>query len=421
MSEDRTSRRNIPEQLSQAIITWNQKADDRALLRWLGRELDSHGAPVRMSVLEWNECLNLVAASRLKPRDWPDTCGEMIVQMVRSSLRFTRPDGCLATCLESGPTGSGPCTGNGDETRLDRGHRWIARARKRWLAEGITEGLPHASMGWASSKRVLAGLNDDGTAMRDLLVVDHRARSNDCRFELFAAGQSWLGPIWTLCGEIAAAHSPRPRNWVSTVTADLAEWTQSARGIEVTRSILLLRGLRLALLSVWVERKSAPIDGPGFRMAHPEGLAATPVDGSRALMLSRPSKPGNAQLAPIGLPCALYATDQGKFAVDGNEFVLTHAAAGRRTWLPLLVSWDPSRHRKRLHWRVLTVSEQARIVGPDRAVAVRVSWGRHETYVIYRSLAAPAPRVFLGHQTENRLLVGRFSEKGRVEPILEVE
>ncbi len=283
----------------------------------------------------------------------------------------------------------------------------------------MNEGLPHASMGWASSKRVLAGLNDDGTSMRDLLVVDHH--SNFCRFELFGAGQSWLGPSWTPSGEIKGANRPRPQTWISTVTADQAEWSQSAGGTRVTGSILLLRGLRLALLSILVERNALPPEPPGFRMAYPEGLAVGQVEGCRAIVLSHPSKRGTAQLLPIGLPCVPYASDHGKFEPDGNDLVLTHRAAGRRSWLPLLVSWDVSRHRKRLHWRVLTVSERSRIVGADRAVAVRVSWGRHETYVIYRSLAPPVPRVFLGHRTENRFLVGRFTDKGLVEPIFEVE
>jgi hypothetical protein len=421
MSEEPTNGRNVLDELGRAISTWGTSADDRPLLHWLDQELDSNGTPIRMSLPEWDESLNIVLASRRMPHDWPDGCGERIARMVRCSLRFTRPDGCLATCFGSSPSETSPVRGNGDPTRLDHGNRWIARARKRWLAEGVNEGLPHASMGWASSKRVLAGLNDDGTAMRDLLVVDHDAASDFCRFELFGGGQSWLGPSWTLGGEIRGADRPRPRTWVSTVTADLAEWSQLAGQCRVTWSILLVRGLRLALLSVLVERKSPPADPPGFRIARPRALAALPVEGCRAILLSQSSKRGTAQVLPIGLPCAAYVTDCGRFAPDGDDLGLTHAAAGQRTWLPLLVSWDVARHRKRLHWRILTVSERSRIVGADRAVAVRVSWGRHETYVIYRSLASPAPRVFLGHRSENRLLVGRFTDKGIIEPIFEME
>jgi hypothetical protein len=421
MSADRTTGGKLAGELSEAIANWARNANERPLTRWLERELDSNGTPIRMSLPEWDECLNILQASQRERAGWPKSCDERITRMVRSSLRFTRPDGCLATCLGVPVSRNGPLLETEDRTGFNHSNQSTARGRKRWLAVGVNEGLPHASMGWASSKRVLAGLNDDGTTMRDLLVVDHHAAADFCRFELFGGGRSWLGPSWTLDGEIAAAHRPHPRTWISTVTADLAEWSQSVGDTRVTRSVLLLRGLRLALLSVLVERKSPPAQPPGFRIARPQELAVESIQGCRALVLSQSSKHGTAQVLPIGLPCASYATDQGRFASDGDDLVLSHAAVGRRTWLPLLVSWDLSRHRKRLHWRVLTVSERSRIVGADRAVAVRVSWGRHETYVIYRSLASSAPRVFLGHRSQERLLVGRFTEKGLVEPILEVE
>jgi hypothetical protein len=421
MSDDWTIRRNVLAELSQAITAWGQKSDGRPLSRWLKRELDSNGTPTHMSLSEWDEGLNLVLAAQREQDDWPDSCGEAITRMIQSSLRFTRPDGCLATCFEASPRCAGPHSAAGAKTRLDQTDQLVARARKRWLAEGANEGLPHASLGWASAKRVLAGLNDDGTAMRDLIAVDHGFAADFCRFELFGGGRSWLGPAWTVNGESGAGDRPSPRTWISTVTADLAEWSQSAGEDRVTRSILLLRGLRLALLSVVVERRSPKIGPLGHRIALGPGLAVEPVEACRALLLSQSTKRGSAQVVPIGLPCPAYATEQGRLAVDDDDLVLSHAAAGRRTWLPLFISWDVARHRKRLHWRVLTVSEQSRIVSADRAIAVRLSWGRQETYVIYRSLAPPAPRVFLGHRTQNRFLVGRFTEKGIIEPIFEAD
>ncbi|MGO9467654.1 MAG: hypothetical protein ACLQVF_26240 [Isosphaeraceae bacterium] len=421
MSDDRATGRNILEELGQAIAAWSHGSDDRPLWRWLKRELDSNGTPIRLSLPEWDESLNVFLAARRAQGDWPDRCGEAITRMIQASLRFTRPDGCLATCMGAAPRGSDALRTDGDRTQLDRTDGRMARTRKRWLAEGVHEGLPHASLGWASSKRVLAGLNDDGTAMRDLLVVDHHAGGEFCRFELFGGGRSWLGPAWALCGETGLAHRPWPRTWISTVTADLAEWSHASGEDRVTRSILLLRGLRLALLSVVVERRSPASDPPGYRIARPPGLTVEPVEGCRALLLAQSPRRGTAQVVPIGLPRLAYATDQGRFAADGGDLVLSHASAGRRTWLPLLVSWDVPRHRKQLHWRVLTVSEQSRIVSADRAIAVRVSWGRQENYVIYRSLAPPAPRVFLGHRTENRFLVGRFTDQGIIEPIFESE
>jgi len=55
------------------------------------------------------------------------------------------------------------------------------------------------------------------------------------------------------------------------------------------------------------------------------------------------------------------------------------------------------------------------------AFAVRVSWGRDDTLVIYRSLGPSAPRSFLGYQTKARFLLGRFTNEGNVEPLLSVD
>ncbi|HEV3163743.1 MAG TPA: hypothetical protein VGZ22_06865, partial [Isosphaeraceae bacterium] len=92
-----------------------------------------------------------------------------------------------------------------------------------------------------------------------------------------------------------------------------------------------------------------------------------------------------------------------------------------RCWMPLLISWRPERDRKPTQWRILTVTERSRICRPDEAFAVRVAWGARESLVIYRSLARPTRRAFLGHQTETRMLVGLFSKEGIVEPLLSVE
>jgi hypothetical protein len=144
---------------------------------------------------------------------------------------------------------------------------------------------------------------------------------------------------------------------------------------------------------------------------------AEPIRDCRALRLTDTSRRGSAQVLPIGLPCRDYPTDRGRFQLEDRELVLSHTHL-RRCWLPLLVSWDPARHRKPLQWRVLTVSERSRVSAPDRAFAVRVSWGQNETYLIYRSLATPAPRAFLGHQTRARFLFAQFDSDGEVKPIV---
>ena len=74
-----------------------------------------------------------------------------------------------------------------------------------------------------------------------------------------------------------------------------------------------------------------------------------------------------------------------------------------------------------MSWRILTVSERSRAVPPGRAFAARVSWGRDETYVVYRSLGPPCARAFLGHQTRCGVLLAQFTGDGTLKPIFAVD
>ncbi len=95
---------------------------------------------------------------------------------------------------------------------------------------------------------------------------------------------------------------------------------------------------------------------------------------------------------------------------------------GRRCWLPLLSSWDPARNRKTLTCRILTVSERSRAVTADRAFAARVSWGRDETYIIYRSLGSTGTTACSSDtRTNARFLIGQFTTDGDVKPIFTID
>jgi hypothetical protein len=239
--------------------------------------------------------------------------------------------------------------------------------------------------------------------------------------EVFGAGRSWLGPAWSSGPDSSTISRPKPRQWISTATVDLIEWTFRRGPARLTQSALLLRGRRLALLGVLAEFASPAPPSTQLRVSRPGAISAVPLENTRAFLLTTPEKRASAQVVPVGLPCLSYASERGAFRLEEHEFVLSATCAGRRTWLPLLVSWDVRRHRKRLQWRTLTVSERSRRVAPDRAFAARVSWGRKETYVIYRSLGPPASRAFLGHQTTARFLVGLFTHEGELKPLFRVD
>ena len=160
--------------------------------------------------------------------------------------------------------------------------------------------------------------------------------------------------------------------------------------LRVTQGVFLLGGRRLALLSTLIEARAPLASKLIARLSLPPSVAAEPLAHCRGFRLTAPAHRQSAQVLPIGLPSLAYETERGEFVAADGALALGQRPTGRRWWLPLLVSWDSARNRRPAAWRILTVSERGKAVGPDRAVAVRVSWGRRETYVIYRSLTGPA-------------------------------
>jgi hypothetical protein len=405
------------ESLSRAVGSWVRAGDARPLTRWLDRELDAEGVPIRLAIPAWQESLAILAEAKRCGRDWPEGCESQLSKLILASLRFARPDGSPAVDLAESDRGS-MATGTWRQWADWYRGTGVARVLHDWFAPGQKDKAPPPLPAWSSSDRVLSILRPDWRPDGDFLAIDHRDAHSCCRFELFGGGRPWLGPDWSFGAETAPTSRPRPRTWMTGALADLAEWSYRVGTIQVTQSALLLRGRRLALVAVLAESRTLAGPTPPMRLALPPRVAAAPMDACRAVVLTAPKKRGSVQVLPIGLPCLAYPTDRGRFLVEGCELVLNQASAGRRCWLPLLVSWDPDRHRKTLRWRVLTVSERARAARPERAFAARVSWGRDEHYVVYRSLGPPAPRAFLGHQTRARFLLGQFTTAGDVKPIL---
>lgn len=424
------------DRLAAAVTRWLEDGNAGPLARWLTRELDTDGVPRRSPVHNWPGLLEEIARSRARSGSWPTGCDEAIDALVLAALRFSRPDGVLAL------SGAGNGAGTGDAVRWLAGDwaHWyrgtgIGRVLGGWSAPGSRKrsrpvDQPPPLPTWSAADRVLAMLRADWRPDGDFLAVDHRDPPGPVRVELHGGGRTWLGPEWDRIepegGNRAGATAARvrPSRWMTSSSADLLEWTVREGEVRVTHSAALLRGRRMALLATMAERPAAAAPwpaSPALSLTIPPDLTAGPVRESRALALAGPGRRGAAQILPIGLPCRPYPTDRGSFRADGGRLVLRIAPSGRRCWLPLLVSWDTARHRTPPSWRVLTVSERARIVGLDRAVAIRVSWGREETYVVYRSLGPPVRRAFLGHQTAARFLIARFDADGDVEPILTVE
>ena len=274
---------------------------------------------------------------------------------------------------------------------------------------------------WDVSRGVLTVLRDEFKADGDFVAVDHRVAGPSCRFELFGGGRSWLGPAWGIAHEAGAATAAKPGSRISAGGAEIAEWSYRLGTARVTQTVFLLGGRRLALLAALIESSQSLSGSLSVCLDVPPAVAAERMKDCRGLRLTGRKKSDKAQVLPLALPSLAYDTARGDLQFKGNRLELRQAAAGRRGWLPLLVSWDPARNRKVASWRVLTVSERSKAVGPAKAFAARVSWGRNESYVIYRSHDGPASRAFLGYRTHARFLFGLFTPDGNVTPIVKID
>jgi hypothetical protein len=421
MVDSPKSRERIFRAFNNALEQWVCNQNEQPLTRWLARELDSRGSLARLAIPDWHICLDALRQARRSAGRLPEECDLSIARLIIAALRFSRPDGSPAGDFENTRDFISPEKTLRDWLTAVRGTE-AAKHLEEWRSsrQRDTNFHPEAPA-WEVTNGVLSVLRDELSGNGDFLAVDHRVSGPSCRFELFGSGRSWLGPSWAIDAEARTSARAKPGSRISVGGAEIAEWSYRLGPERVTQTVLLLAGRRLALLSALLEARAPLTRCHSLRLALPPSIHATSLRGCRGFRLTEARIRESAQVLPIALPSLPYETERGKFFTHGDQLVLSQSPAGRRSWLPLLVSWDAARNRKTSSWRVLTVTERFKAVPPERAFAARVSWGRHESYVIYRSLAPPASRAFLGYRTHARFLIGLFTSDGNVTPIVKID
>lgn len=406
--------------LQSAYSAWVTETDPGPLRLWIGRELSAEGLPIRLPVESWGPCLNwLLKAEFEEPKARPmattgrvaGPCGRTVVAgLFRRVVQVSRPDGSTIF-------------GGRGRDKLSRA-RLVAGATRvgdpgylsviaRWFPESSVAGGSSAAPPLPTIRgedRPLAVLRPDWTAESDWVAVDHRDPLEPPRLEVAGDGLPWLSGDWSAPG---LTSRPKVTAFSTGAFADAVEWSYRDGATRVTRTAVLLRYRRVALIA---QAEDGPPLASGLRLPIAPGVSAGPVAGMRCVALARSRK--GARLIPIGLPPLPYETDRGSFRVDGSEAVLNGAGDARRRWLPLVVAWG----RPPTHWRPLTVTERSKTCPASVAFGARLAWGPGEDgLLIYRSLAKPALRTVLGHQTRARFLIARFTPEGNVVPLLSLD
>lgn len=400
------------ERWRRALAAWTRRRDPTPLVRLLDRELTPEGVPRGLAVADWWPRLTELAA--VLGDDAGSGADEVAARAERwfmQALRYSRPDGSALF----GPSGT-------PEGRVETLAAWVERSSepglegvvRRWFPRALAAGRkpPTLTGSEAIEGLPMASLRSGWLELDDVAALDMR-RGLGALFELFGSGRTWLGPQWPTP---AGSGNARRVAWRSEIHADWYEWRFRSDRTVRTRTIVLIHGRCLALLA-------EQVDGAEGTAATswdlPPSVVVEKVPEDRALILR--SGRSSARVIPIGLPAHGQPTERGRLAAEGGRLILEHRVEGRRTWLPLLVSWEPARNRRTCRRRVLTVSEKSSAVRPDTAAAMRVSWGPDDTVLIYRSLSKPGLRAFLGHQSRTRFLVADFDDNGDVSPVLSVD
>jgi hypothetical protein len=177
----------------------------------------------------------------------------------------------------------------------------------------------------------------------------------------------------------------------------------------------LLRGRSLALIG---QQEDGAGSATEIQLTLPSGVEARRAEGLRMVELSIGRDRPRVRLIPLGLSMHERSSDGGSITIEGDRVVFRWPGSGLRRWASILACWG----KAPTAWRRLTVSERSRACPAGVAEAVRVAWGSSEDgLIVYRSLAKPALRAFLGHQTGARFLIGAFNSLGDVRPILKID
>ena len=380
--------------------------------RWLERELDGQGIPRSLPTTEWLE--TLLGLQAIGPLDeWPESQRARLLGFLQALLRRTRPD----SGVFFGPTPDRKLA-MASLTLLMKwgGDPSFAKVLSLWnpkSKDSDTTALPPLPTDLRLDL-ACSVLRPSWSRQGDWLAIDHRGKSASSFVELGVGGRTIIGPSWDFETAAPLSKPPTVTFAKSSAYADGVEWTfRSGRGL-VTRSAVLLRTRKIAILAQQNEA-GASMRSTAFQVQGP--LTRSDSSEVRSWTFRQPQGRPTVRLIPL-ISGEQAESSRAEVETGPGEFRIRSSAEGRRQWLGMLACWE----RPPSLVRVLTVSEKSKVCASDRAFAVRLAWGRYdEGLVIYRSLAKPELRTFLGHQTQARFIVGRFTTAGQVIPLLTME
>ena len=305
--------------------------------------------------------------------------------------------------------------------------------------------MPSNQSDWAK----FALLRSDWSVEADSVAITHHQALP--QLDVTALGRSLIHGDWTLKLKLGDAIVELAEEWScvcwqSDPDADYIELQMAGPGkLRVERLVMLSRKERFLIVADSISgvssvdtsppsraengktqnspRKSSGTTKPRIeyesRLSLCEGMVGSCEGTTREGRIT--GKRLRSRIFPLGIPQDRVNSTPHEFTVEGNDIVLKQIAEGEGLFAPLVFVWHPERTRADATWRMLTVTEDGKVVGPDIAVGYRLKLGDYQLMISRCLKKTGNARACLGHHTRNETVIASFDSNGDVEPILMVE
>lgn len=193
---------------------------------------------------------------------------------------------------------------------------------------------------------------------------------------------------------------------------------KSETGVILQRQIMMARDEQFLLLA-----DAVILENPGrieYRSNLPlsAGVESLSETDNREVYLKK------SGIHSLVLPLALgeWRSDRlpGSLSEIDGKLTLQQQGEGTALYAPLFLDLSTQRCTSPRTWRSLTVAEELKILGKDKAVAYRVQVGEQQ-WVIYRSLSGIASRTFFGENQICEFFVGKTDADVAAEELIQIE
>lgn len=360
---------------------------------------------------------------------WDHDQRELLSDLTEKAVALCRPDGKLA--LTNGRAADalpilrhaadllGWPTSNPSRACLKSLAEHAAGGKPRNSGTAAISVMPSNQSDWAR----FALLRTDWTAGAASVAIAHHQPLP--QLDVTVAGESLLQGSWDLDVRLGDAGIELADEWAcvcweSQPEADYAELQMTGPGrLRIERLILLSREDGFLMLADSISGAPAGPLALRSRLRLAPGITANWESGQRSARLE--GSKVKVRMLPLSLPADTVHSSPHLCQIEDQTIVLEQRANGQGLFAPLIFDFSPSRRRKEVTWRSLTVTEDGNVVSSDIAAAYRWQIAQQQ-WLVYRSLRKPnTPRAALGYHTGNGFVMGRFDRNGDVDPMLMVE